>query len=323
MRWVQSTNDVIELRGRSGAGTPLLVGSLLLCWPLLATWMAGPPSGDRLVALLALTALSLAFIRLGWPKARKVRLVLTKRSLILNGRARSLSAQAYFRLVPAPPKPVAGPLRYGVFLEAPDAEPVLILSDDDPANVLADLIEIRKGLPLAAYAGWGLGRDAIVWLESGRAPRDDAPLPSGEDDPVEPTRRRATTAITVGTAGAVALLVMEIRGRMSHGDVAIPLSLVLPALAVLILCGIVVAVRTLRPRLSVGAEIATEWRLGGILLKRRGLDRRSVLTAHVVSPTGRSGRHLLVSTTGGVYVAFPCDRTDGIAAAARLTEAAR
>jgi hypothetical protein len=322
MRWVHSTNDAIELRGRSGVGTPLLVGSLLLCWPLLAMLMAGFPSGERLVALLAVAALALGFVWLGWPKVRKVTLAPAKHSVIVNGRARSLSPDSYFRLVPAPAKPVAGPLRYGVLLEARDAAPVLVLSDDDPAQVLSDLIAIRKILPLTTYAGWGLGRDTVAWLASERAPSDDIALPSGEDDPVEPTRRRATTAISVGTAGALGLLVMEIRGRMSRGDVAIPLSLVLPALAVLILGVMVVAVRTFRPRLSIDREIACEWRLGGILLKRRGLDRSGILRADVVSPTGRSGRHLLLSTPGG-YVALPCDRTEGVAAAARLMGAAR
>jgi hypothetical protein len=40
----------------------------------------------------------------------------------------------------------------------------------------------------------------------------------------------------------------------------------------------------------------------------------------VVSPTGARGRHLLMLTAQGDYVAFPCERTEGENAAARLAE---
>jgi len=42
--------------------------------------------------------------------------------------------------------------------------------------------------------------------------------------------------------------------------------------------------------------------------------------AEVVSPTGGGGRHLLMSTESGKFVAFPCERSEGESVATRLSQ---
>jgi hypothetical protein len=320
MRVRASTPEIIELRGRKSVGTPLIVGCAMLAWPPLAAVIAeGPPTTERLLAAFALVALASAFIALGWPRAYVVRIRPRERTLqVARRRASTIGDDAVFRLMAAPAKPVAGPLRYGVALERRGAEPVLLLTDNEPASVLRDLGKIREHLPLPVLAGWGLSHAAVPWL-TGVTPAV-SPARAREDDPVEPVRRRATTAMCVVTAGAVGLLVMEAHGRASGGGIALPVSLILPALSICILGTITFVVAALKPRISAGRELSFAWRLGALRLFPRSIDAATVRGAEVVSPTGARGRHLLMFTEQGDFVAFPCERSEGESAAARVAE---
>src|SRR5262249_41175730 len=144
MRVVQSTTDSIELRGRGSVGTPLIVGSALLCWPILATLMVGtPPTGDRLLATVVLVAVALTFIAFGLPKRRNIRIRPQARTVESERGTETLGADAALRLVPAPAQPVSGPLRYGVQLEGSGMHPLLLLTGRDPARVLTDVASLR------------------------------------------------------------------------------------------------------------------------------------------------------------------------------------
>lgn len=319
MRLRTAKPDIIVLRGRRGVGTPLIVGCALLAWPLLAATVAGPPTGDRLLAALVLVALASLFIWFGWPRARDLRIRPRERVLELGRRrAVMLPDDAAFRLVDAPAQPVAGPLRYGVALAWRGADPVLVLAGDDPAAVLRDLVRLRELLPLPVLAGWGLSHSALPWL-SGVTPAA-TPALAAKEDPVEPSRRRATTVMIAGTVGAAGLLAMEMHGRASRGDTAIPISIVLPAIGIAILAAITFVVASLRPHVSAGTALSFEWRLGALRLFPRSVDARIVRSADVVSPLGAGGRHLLLLTDSGDFVAFPCERREGETAAAQVAE---
>ncbi|HEX4336797.1 MAG TPA: hypothetical protein VH062_12850 [Polyangiaceae bacterium] len=320
MRVAESTPESIELRGRGSVQTPLIVGSVLLCWPALAAVMAGsPPTGDRLLGAVVLAVSGSTLIWLGRPKSRAVSVDPRNRRIVAPDRAPwTISDGAVFHLVAAPSQPSSGPLRYGVALEDPGREPLLVLTGKDPARVLRDLVLLRASLRLPVLAGWGLSRRVIPWLD-GDAPGYDEKRSAIDDDPVEPTRRRATTAVGVGTAGGAALLTMEIHGRASRGDNASPISLVLPALAVCVLAVLTVVLGSVKPRVSADPALVFEWRLGTLRLFPRTIPVASVASAAVVSPTGRAGRHLLMTTTDGAFEAFPCERSDGALAAERLS----
>src|SRR5882672_10888079 len=224
MRVVHSTPDLIELRGRGSIGTPLIVGSVLMCWPILATVMAGTlPTGDRLLSTVLLVGIASGFIAFGRPKAQTIRIRPRARTVESERGTAVLGDDASLRLASAPAQPVSGPLRYGVTLEARGTLPLLVLTGRDPARVLADVVALRAHLPLPVRSGWGLSRNAIPWIGPSAG---DAVDPN--DDPVEPTRRRATTTLGVGTAGAAGLLLMEIYGRASRGDPMSAMSIVLP-----------------------------------------------------------------------------------------------
>jgi hypothetical protein len=320
MRLRASTPEVIELRGRKSVGTPLIVGCALMAWPFLALRIGeGPPTRDRILAALILVALASAFIALGWPRARIIRIRPRERTVqVVGARPSTIAADAAFRLLAAPAKPVAGPLRYGVALELRGTESLLALTGKEPASVLRDLLTIRERLPLPVLAGWGLSHDVLPWL-TGSTP-GVPPARAREDDPIEPVRRRATTVMCVATAGAVGLLIMEIHGRASRGDTMSPISLILPALSICIMVAITFLVAALKPRLSAGDELSFAWRLGALRLFPRSIDATAVRSAEVVSPTGAGGRHLLLLTAKGDFVAFPCERTEGESAVARLAE---
>ena len=324
MRVASITPDRIEIRGRGGVHTPLIVGGVLFAWPFLASAMAGsPPTGDRLVAGLVVLALGAVLVWFGWPGRRVIRIERRERLLEARGGAPFVIPDgANLRLIAAPAQPVAGALRYGVALEAPGREPLLILVGKDPAVVLTDVVLLREKLSLPVLAGWGLSPDALPWLTASATARD--PLRTAlEDDPVEPTRRRATTALGVGTAGATALLALEISGRASRGDVASPISLLLPALGICLLATLTFVLGSLKPRVSAGAALSFEWRLGTLRLFTRSVAASSVESAEVVSPTGNAARHLLVSTTFGTFLAFPCDGTEGATVAAAISSEVR
>ena len=316
MRVVHSTPESIELRGRGSVGTPLLVGSVLLCWPIVATVMRGTmPVGDQLLSTVVLVGIAAVFIGFGRPKRRSIRLRPGARTVESERGTEPLGADASLRLVAAPAQPVAGPLRYGVVLEATGMRPLLLLTGRDPARVLADVATLRAHLPLPVRTGWGLSRNAIPWIGPSLG---DGEASVQNDDPVEPTRRRATTALVVGTAAAAGLLLMEIHGRASHGDPMSAISIVLPALGILILCTITAVSAGSKRLESAGSKLVWEWRVGALTLLRRSIDAPSVRRAELVSPSGLSGRHLLVHTTGGEFVAFACQRADGAAAAAKF-----
>jgi hypothetical protein len=323
MRLVTSTPDSVEIRGRGSVTTPLIIGCALLCWPVLATCMAGSaPTGDRLLATLVLLAVASTFIWFGAPKARVIRIQPRERRVRVRGGVPwEIPESAVFRLVAAPAQPVAGPLRYGVALEAAGKAPLLVLVGRDPARVLSDATRLRAVLPLPLVAGWGLSRATVPWLDASAAALEAAST-SPEDDPVEPTRRRAMTALGIGTAGAAALVLLEIHGRSSRGDIASPISLVLPALAICLLCVLTFVLGNLKSRILLGTELVFERRLGTVGFRSRSLPASSVESAAVVSPTGRGGRHLLVRTSGGELVAFPCEQSEATRVAARLASPA-
>jgi hypothetical protein len=192
--------------------------------------------------------------------------------------------------------------------------PLLLLTGRDPARILTDVAALRAHLPLPVRSGWGLSRNAIPWIEPGTSNTDPAVR---NDDPVEPTRRRATAGLGVCTAGAAGLLLMEIHGRSSRGDASFT-SIVLPVLGIVILCTLTFISASSKRRVTAGSELVAEWRLGAFTLRRRSIDAASIRRAELVSPSGYSGRHLLVYTTGDQFVAFACQRSDGAAAAARF-----
>jgi hypothetical protein len=317
MRVVQSTPDLIELRGRGSVGTPMIVGSVLMCWPILATVMAGsPPTGDRLLSTVLLVGAASAFIAFGRPKQRTIRLRPRARTVESEGGTAALGDDASLKLVAAPAQPVSGPLRYGVVLEARGMVPLLVLTGRDPARVLDDVAALRAHLPLPVRSGWGLSRNAIPWIGPSQTDADTV-VPS--DDPVEPTRRRATTALGVGSAAAAGLLLMEIHGRATRGDPMSTTSIVLPALTILMLCTLTFISASSRRRLSAGSALVWEWRLGAFTLRRRSIDAAVIRRAELVSPSGQGARHLLVQTTDERFLSFECQRSDGAAAVAKLS----
>ena len=319
MRLSSSSADEIQLRGRGRIGTPLIVGSVLLCWPILATCIADTPlTTDRSLASGILVLVAATFIRFGWPKARVIRLRPKESSVTVDGRrAWQIPTDAALRLGFAPAEPVAGPLRYAVVLEARGVEPLRLLSAEDPSRVLNDLVELRRWLPLPVLAGWGLSRDAIPWLEGVTSMA--TPAEAAADDPVEPTRRRAATGLGIGTAGAASLLATEMHGRASRGDIPSTTSMVLPVLSVCLLAVLTFVIAVAKPRVSAGSDVSFEWRIGAFRLFPRVIPGSDVRSAEVVSPTGTGGRHLLVETRSRGFVAFPCHRREGRTVAERIT----
>ena len=326
MRIVRAAPDLIETQARGGIGTPLLIGSVLLCWPLVSPFLAvGPANRDRWVAVSVVALIAIGLIVGGWPRRRVVALRPAARTVAVDGGPPiPLSEDAALRLVAAPAQPVSGPMRYGVALENRGMLPLVVLAGADPGKVLGDVARLREHMPLPVQVGWGLPAGSFPWLARTRGTLDGGGLGAWrKDDPVEPTRRRATTALGVGTVAAAALLLMEIRGRASRGDVASPISLVLPAVGILLLVLLTYVMGTLKPRVSAASELVGEWRVGSLPLLRRSVERTKIRRADLVSPSGNAGRHLLVDAGEDGFVAFRCEKDEGARVARIVTGGAR
>src|SRR5260221_3161291 len=235
MRLVHSAPDLVELRGRDGIGAPLLVGSALLVPPTLAALAAATRmTHERMLVALALAAIATGLIRLGWPRLHQIRISPLERTVQVDRRPRvPLGADPLLHLVAAPAERAAGPQRYGAALEWRDGAPLLLLAADEPATVLRELAALRTVLPLRMSSGWGLPAQAPPWVDAVAKVGSGLPIARKSAPTERDARRRVTTTMVVGCVAVATLLAMEIRGRLSQGDMPSSISLVLPALGLL------------------------------------------------------------------------------------------
>jgi hypothetical protein len=253
-------------------------------------------TATRMAVVGFFVALGGLLVRSGLPRTRRIRLLPTERVVTPNDARSGVSwgEDAELRLVAVPPGPSSGRARYGVCLDGVGGAPLLLLSSNDPADVLGDLRALRTSVSLPVIGGWGLP-PGNPWA--------DRPAPASvkrsvlEDSDEDPdSRRRIATTLLVGAGGVAALLAAEASRRVMHDETATVLSLALPFLPVILLLVVGNALATAESRLSLNPDLLEERRVFGVALRRRVIPRGNIRSACLVSPHGAAPRHLLVET---------------------------
>jgi hypothetical protein len=323
MRLAHRAPDLIELRGRSAARSPLLIGAALLAGPTLMPFVLEPHgiTADRVSAASILCAVATVLLVVGWPKRRSVWLRPREGTFQVDDQPPiHLAEDAAFRLTPAPPAAPTGPRRYGVSLVSRTSE-ICLIAADDPSAALRDLQELRLSVDLPVVSGWGLPRSGVPWVDESAGP--DSPTAGGpSDEELDAVgRRRIATTLLVGAAGVVTLLSYQISRRLAQGDPLTAVSGELPLIAVFILVIVGSGFATAGIRFELGAELVYRRRIWGVTFAKAAVWRSAVRSAYVVSPRAGAARHVLFDTNDGP-VAFPCDPAGGTDIVQRL-EASR
>jgi hypothetical protein len=248
------------------------------------------------VTALLIGAVGLAFIVGSWPRRVKVR-VDTQARVVLEGDAHTAFTEAAtFHLIPIAPRTPGGRPVYGVTLHPRDGDAhCVLIATTDPGEALADLTRVQAYLRLPVCGGWGLPSSA-PWVDTVSGPR-----PSGPDTVAEERagRRRASTAMLVGSVAIALGIARTVQGRIATGQYPAALSIVLPALGVTAMFVLAVALATSETTLHFDGELVSERRLFGRSLARRTVKRGAIRAAYLVSPDGNAPRHLLIDTDDG------------------------
>ncbi len=309
MRLVRTQTDLLEFRGRDGLGAPALVGGALLVGPAsIALFADAPLTSVRILMVLVLALLALGLLRLGWARRHRVRISVKDRTIQVDGGLPSgLGDDPVLRLVAAPSIHATGPSRYGVCLERPGNEPVLVLASSDPARALDDASVVRRVLAVPVSTGWGLPATAPPWVDVRRnVPSENEAPPNPGHSTEPPSPRRIATMLLVGSAVVGLLLANEFSTRIALGDTASRMSIILPVLATGMLLLVAAGFGTSEIRVRARDDLSCERRIWGVRYARRSIPFRAIHRAYFVTPSQAPPSHILLDTDDGA-VAFPCD----------------
>jgi hypothetical protein len=201
------------------------------------------------------------------------------------------------------------PPRYRAELMFEDGRRAVILEGDEPAVVLAGAELARERLSLPLQLGWGLERSADILAPSSTARDNRAPAPVGRATlAVYPAQQRVAYA-TFGGAVFIALSTLALALEPPRtARVLTGLSLILPALTVVIGVALGVVFQMLEARLELrGGTLERRYFLGGLRIGAPRTLCRNVTALHAVAPDGGPARHLLVRTRDGLDSVFAGD----------------
>jgi hypothetical protein len=245
--------------------------------------------------------LGLGLIVRSWPRVVKLS-VDTQARVVIDGAAQTAFTEAAtYHLIPVDPRTPGGRPVYGVALHPRDGEAqCLLVATTDPGQALADLTRMQAHLRLPVRGGWGLPAGA-PWVDTASGAR-----PPGRDAVAEEHagRRRASTAMLIGSVAISLGVARTIHERITLGQYPEALSIVLPALGVTVMFVLACALAISESTLRLGGELVSEKRLFGFSLGRKTLQRGAIRGAYLVSPDGGAPRHLLIDTDDGPR-AFP------------------
>jgi hypothetical protein len=97
------------------------------------------------------------------------------------------------------------------------------------------------------------------------------------------------------------IAIFQIAVRLSRGDQPTAMDLTLPLLLVAIIEAIGLAVLTKVLRLSINGFLSLEWRVFGLVHKRRAVAKNAVRAVYVVGPHAFPPTHVLLDTAQGAF----------------------
>jgi|SoiMethySBSTD1v2_1073268.scaffolds.fasta_scaffold02412_5 hypothetical protein len=201
----------------------------------------------------------------------------------------------------------------------------LLLEDDQPARVLQDLAALLANLRLPVRSGWSLPQGVRPW---------ESPVMSNNSKQISevktrmfsvaapPAQRRPAIALMVGALALGTVQAILVVPEIQRTSEISPFSVGLAVTSVLTVFLLGTMVLSQRLVVNVGRRVAVELKLLGVGLRTLAAAPAPVRGAWAVSPGGRSPRHVLIATEGGL-LSVPCEGDDATALARRLVAEAR
>jgi hypothetical protein len=277
-------------------GPAVWSGCIMFCLALIPVISAPGLTVLRLLTMVVLALAAGALIQLGLPKKT---VVFGSLASLAQGtrRARELALSGTTE---------AEPPLYRAELVFDDGARVVILEGDEPARVLAgaELVSERLALPLSL--AWGLERlSPTELLPSSRASGKGSDPAKRATLAVYPAQQRVAYA-TFGGAIFIALVTVALALEPPRAARTLTsLSLILPAITVVIGLVLGIVFQTLEARLELrDGVLARRYCLAGVRFGKPRELCRNVTALFAVAPDGGPTRHLLVRTEQGLESVF-------------------
>ncbi len=201
----------------------------------------------------------------------------------------------------------------------------LLLEDEQPARVLQDLAAVLPRLRLPVRSGWSLPEGIRPWELQGissASPRVTEAKTQVFLVEAPPAQRRPAYALMIGALALGSVQAILVAPGMQRASELSPISLGLAVTSVLTVFLLGTMVLSQRLVVNVGARVAVELKLLGVGLRTLATAPAPVRDAWAVSPGGRTPRHVLIATDGGL-LSVACEGDDARALARRLVAEAR
>ncbi|HLV66286.1 MAG TPA: hypothetical protein VKY73_10765 [Polyangiaceae bacterium] len=206
--------------------------------------------------------------------------------------------------------------RYRVVLDQGTSR-VLLLDHGDPARALSELQEIVRATRATVRPGWGLTAED---LEPDGAPEEVALQPLELTAPCAPGQVRAGIA---ACGGALFVLLMFLSALRTGFEVHVhALSIVLPALSVLVVAAVGILVLGVRRRVTITPRgLRVERLVFGHATLELELSRAELVSACATAPGTRACHVLLTTRSGPRSIALGDEAAVAVARAVQPTPA--
>jgi hypothetical protein len=283
------------------AGPTLLAGLTMFGLALIPMISAPGMTLPRLATAGVLSTVAAVLIQIGLPKKRVA--VASLQDLARGPRR--------VRAIALSGDTDVEPPRYQAALVFDDAARVVILEDDEPALVFEQAEAVSRKLSVELELGWGLERGGAAFAPGSmrRVPAETARA-KGEPATVAvfPAQQRVANA-ALGGAAFIALMTLWLAYEPPRiGADLTGISLILPALSVLLAVGFGLLFHSLKARLELRERsLERRFYLANFALGASRVVARDVLSIIAVAPDGTAARHLLVRTRDGFASVYADD----------------
>jgi hypothetical protein len=274
-------------------GPTLLAGLTMFGLALIPVISAPGMTFPRLATASVLATAAAVLIRIGSPKKR---LEIPSLEALSHGPSRPQALALSGDTDVEPP-------RYQAALVFHDGARVVILENDEPAQVFEQAEAVSRKLGLALELGWGLENGGAAFAP-GSMRRVASETARGSADPavvaVFPAQQRVANA-ALGGAAFIALMTLWLAFEPPRrGAELTGISLILPALSVLLALAFGFLFHALKARLELrGGTLERRFFVANFALGAARVVASDVLSVVPVAPDGTTARHLLVRTRHG------------------------
>lgn len=303
----RATPDRIDFHRKVAVRSPVLVGVALVALAFVPLIAPGAIDELRVLASLLLGGAGVALVRATRSRIERFHLDLRGHRLVGpaldcstdGARAIALAGSGLAQLHPA--------ALYRAELCLADGRREPLLENQDPARLLRDLSVVLEHLELPVEAGWGLPENATPWRP---APARAAPPPDPPrrhidvHAPTSPYQRIAGITTLGGGVFTLVAMGLMMTARVERGESLSLLSVVLPALTVVLVLLVGALVLTRRTTVAGNGSLCVQRRALGFRVGQLEIPFERIRHAWAVGPDA-TVRHVLLQLDDGP-VAFAC-----------------